>query len=325
MKQLLFVSALLTTLVIYASPSAHGAGKSLTTQAMSVADLQNKQWIHGREDCKKNPENALDIYRHDSKTYILRQSKCLSYEAPFLYLLIGDEKAILLDTGATKVARDFPVYETVRSLIEQAPASSTGFAREIVVLHSHGHRDHYAGDKQFANQPNVTLVKPKTKKVIQFFEFGNWPEGEATMQLGGREITVIPSPGHQEAAITVYDPHTQWLLTGDTLYPGYIIVKHWQQYTATIARLTAFTKTHAVTALLGAHIEMTKTAGSYYPIGTRYQPNEAQLVLMPEHLSALDAKLSSTHKPQQLDFDKFVIAPMGTLQKTISNVARWFL
>jgi hypothetical protein len=34
----------------------------------------------------------------------LRVSKCFSYEGNFIYLLFGDNKAIMLDTGGPRVA-----------------------------------------------------------------------------------------------------------------------------------------------------------------------------------------------------------------------------
>lgn len=33
-------------------------------------------------------------------------------------------------------------------------------ARELIVIHSHSHRDHYSGDSQFAGKLNVTIVEP---------------------------------------------------------------------------------------------------------------------------------------------------------------------
>jgi hypothetical protein len=37
-------------------------------------------------------------------------------------------------------------------------------------------------------------------------------------------------PDNQEETISIYDHQTKWLMTGDTLYPGYIYVKDWQAY-----------------------------------------------------------------------------------------------
>ena len=103
--------------------------------AGSVPDpvLQNKQWIHGSENCATNSDPGIEVYSHSPTSFILRQSKCLSFEAPFVYVLIGDERALLLDTGATEAASQFPLYDSVRALIGD---------KDLLVVHSHGHSDH---------------------------------------------------------------------------------------------------------------------------------------------------------------------------------------
>ena len=66
-----------------------------------------------------------------------------------MYLLIGEGSALLLDTGATADAVAFPLYETVNALVGE---------KHLLVVHSHGHRDHIAADPQFDNREGVTLV-----------------------------------------------------------------------------------------------------------------------------------------------------------------------
>ena len=83
---------------------------SLTSALTST--LHEKRWNHGSSDCKSNTDPAIEVFRYDQSSFILRQNKCLSFEAPFLYVLLGNEKALVLDTGATKSALDFPLYET---------------------------------------------------------------------------------------------------------------------------------------------------------------------------------------------------------------------
>jgi hydroxyacylglutathione hydrolase len=40
------------------------------------------------------------IHAYNDNTYILRQSGLTDYEKPFLYILFGEEKVFLLDTGS---------------------------------------------------------------------------------------------------------------------------------------------------------------------------------------------------------------------------------
>lgn len=80
-----------------------------------------------------------------------------------------------------------------------------------------------------------------------------------------------------------------------------------------------------MSAVLGAHIEMTDRAGEYYPIGTTYQPNEAPLALSTENLAALNSALENSDKAQTIVLNELIVAPMSRLQKTISNIARWII
>lgn len=319
MRQLLLSALLVISTGLCAAQTIAAGDQSFS----SIVQLQQKEWIHGAEDCELNEDPAIDVFRYDQSSYILRQNKCLSYEAPFIYVLFGEEKVLVLDTGATENESEFPLYRTVRSLIDEQSAQDGNTERELLVLHTHGHSDHFKGDSQFAGKPNVTIINPDADSIVRFFGFSNWPQGEASVELGGRTLAVFPTPGHQEEAISFYDPHTKWLLTGDTFYPGYIYVKVWKDYRNSIARLAAFSATHEVDAVLGSHIEMMNKAGKYYTIGTIYQPDEASLVLSPEQLAALNSRLSKLKRPKKVKEDGFIVAPMSFFQKKLSNMVRW--
>lgn len=304
------------------SAKAADTETALRNQSVTLTTtLQNKKWIHGSADCKTNEDPAIEIFQYDQASYILRQNKCLSFEAPFIYLLIGEEKVLVLDTGASKSESDFSLYETVRSLIN----ATSGEKKELLVVHSHSHSDHYAGDTQFEGKPGITVVEPHFSALTEFFALHEWPNGEAYLELGDRKLMVVPTPGHQEEAVSIYDPHTRWLLTGDTFYPGYIYIKSWDEYKRSIARLTALSRTHEISAILGAHIEMTNDPGKYYEIGSTYQPDEASLALTPATLGILNSALVKSDKSQEIVLDELVVAPMNAFQITVSNVLRWLL
>jgi glyoxylase-like metal-dependent hydrolase (beta-lactamase superfamily II) len=300
-----------------AASDANADSHEPSLQRESVLDKDG--WIHGSMDCAVNEDAAIDVYSHDETTFILRQNKCLSFEAPFIYVLVGASKVLVLDTGATESLAEFPLFQTVQSAIGEETLAT----KEILIVHSHSHSDHYKGDSQFKGQSRATVVNPNGDDVQNFFGFREWPSGTASLDLGGRNLTVIPTPGHQEEAITIYDPQTKWLLTGDTVYPGYIYIKDWEDYKSSIARLVSFSGSHHVSAILGAHIEMTREPGKYYPIGTKFQPNEAALDLELQDLLKLNTALQESDAEKELVFDKFIVAPMNLLQKAISNIARW--
>jgi hydroxyacylglutathione hydrolase len=282
--------------------------------AEPVVALGHVKWIHGSPDCSKGIDPPIQVFQRDKSTWVLRQNKCLSFEAPFMYLLLGDDRALLLDTGATDNPESFPLLTTVRSLIGE---------RSLLILHSHSHGDHRRGDTQFSGQTGVELVAPNAASLRAFLDKADGTGSDRSIELGGREVIVIETPGHQEESITLYDSQTRWLLTGDTVYPGLIYVKDWQAYRESISRLASFAQSHELAAVLGAHIEMTDKAGEYYPIGTVYQPHEAPLPLSPEVLQTLDKALAKANGKETVPLDELVVQPMNALQRTLSNVARF--
>eukprot|EP00005_Dracoamoeba_jomungandri_P013001 CAMPEP_0174276426 /NCGR_PEP_ID=MMETSP0439-20130205/60376_1 /TAXON_ID=0 /ORGANISM="Stereomyxa ramosa, Strain Chinc5" /LENGTH=150 /DNA_ID=CAMNT_0015368649 /DNA_START=1179 /DNA_END=1631 /DNA_ORIENTATION=+ len=147
-----------------------------------------------------------------------------------MHLLFGDDKVLLLDTGATKSAVVFPLQATVEKLIEEW-AEDHGKKREdlqLIVAHSHSHGDHISADGQFEGKKNTTVVGTSVADVIQFFGLKDWPNTINTYSLGGRELAVIPIPGHQVASISLYDCNTNLLYTGDTIYPGRLYIEDFQ-------------------------------------------------------------------------------------------------
>jgi glyoxylase-like metal-dependent hydrolase (beta-lactamase superfamily II) len=209
------------------------------------------------------------------------------------------------DTGATADAVQFPLYKTVRELMRQRGAEKLN----VLVAHSHSHGDHIAGDAQFRGQPGVTLIEPTGAGVRQYFGFTDWPNGTASIDLGGRTLTVLPAPGHQDEALVVYDDRTRWLLTGDSVYPGRLYVRDWAAFRASIQRVTTFAKTHPVSAVMGTHIELARD-GTQYPAGTTYQPNEASLVLATPDLEELNRLLQQAGaEPKQIATQRFIVWP----------------
>jgi len=290
-----------------------GAGNAAASPA--IAD---KRWIHGAADCKSNQDPAIEVFEVDTATYVLRQNKCTHFEAPFTYVFFGQHTVFVQDTGATADADRYPLYDTLQGLIQKRGDS----ALQILVSHSHSHCDHTAADAQFRGKPNVVLIEPTAAAVRGHFGFTAWPEGEAQIDLGDRKLTVIPTPGHQEEAIAVHDAHTGWLLTGDTLYSGRIFVKNWRDYRASIQRLLAYSTTHHVSAVLGSHIEMSRT-GALYPLGSQFQPDEASLALTVSQLAELhESLLKVGDSPQAVVLPWASVTPVGLLQRLVGGVLK---
>lgn len=258
-----------------------------------VAGSLDVAWIHGRRG-----EPKIQVHFYDEHTVILRQSKRVDYEAPFIYLLFGNDRALLLDTGATADPELFPLRATVDALVGAWRERHSRDAYELVVAHTHGHGDHVAADPQFADRPATTVVPPEEDAVRSFFGFADWPARSVVFDLGGRVLEILGSPGHHQAAITVHDPWTGILFTGDTVLPGRLYISDFAAYRATLDRLVAFAESHVVTHVLGCHIEMTRKPGRDYPLGARYQPGERALEMTTTQLAAVrDATADAAGQP----------------------------
>src|SRR5215813_7438849 len=129
-----------------------------------------RTWLLGGPKCIELPEFQVHEYNEDF--YILRQSGCSNFEKPFLYLLFGKDKALLLDTGAGKT----DIARVVTNLITKWLARNKREAIPLIVAHTHAHRDHTSGDEQMKGLPNTTLIAPNLKAVQSFFGIKNWPE-----------------------------------------------------------------------------------------------------------------------------------------------------
>jgi len=70
---------------------------ALSALAEPVPGSLPAQWNIGAEDCVASPQPPLQVHAYEPQTFILRQSPCASFEANFIYLLIGSDKALLID------------------------------------------------------------------------------------------------------------------------------------------------------------------------------------------------------------------------------------
>jgi glyoxylase-like metal-dependent hydrolase (beta-lactamase superfamily II) len=224
------------------------------------------------------------VHAYTPTFFILRQSGCTHFEKPFLFLIVGSREAMLVDTGAGNA----DVSTLVFDIVQQRP---------LLVVHSHGHSDHIAGDAAFRDRPGVRFVEATEPAVSALFQMRDWPHGMGHYDLGDRVLDVVAIPGHGPASIAIYDRQTGILLSGDVLYPGRLYVRDDAAFRASIDRLVEFTETHPVSHILGCHIEQASTPYVDYPEGTTFQPDEHVLELGRAHLLELQAALRDMAGP----------------------------
>ncbi len=287
------------------------------TSNVPIKGAPEPAWVHGAPD-----EPPLQVHRHDEHTFVLRQSKNVSYEGPFVFLLFGENRALLLDTGDEPDPERFPLAVTVEGLLAQWLETHPRDGYELLVAHTHSHRDHRRGDPQFSDRAGIVLVGTSLEDVQAFFGFTDWPSQVVQLDLGGRVLDVVGIPGHQEASIAIYDPWTGFLLTGDTVYPGRLYVVDHPAFVASLERLVDFAADRAVTRVLGCHIEMTRTPRVDFPLGCRYQPDEPPLMMLPERLVAVRDAARASAKVGPHVFDDFVIWNRAQLRLVLTHRVR---
>ncbi len=123
------------------------------------------------------------------------------------FLIVGREKALLLDTGAANV--DLPAL--VRSITDLS----------LVVVHSHGDGDHTENDSKFP----VIYAHPDEFPIIRRFRPELTTElvpvqGGDTFDLGGIVLEVLEAPGHTPGSICLIDRENRTLFSGDSLGHG---------------------------------------------------------------------------------------------------------
>jgi hydroxyacylglutathione hydrolase len=241
-------------------------------------------WNEGASDCSATPQEALQIHQYEPQTFILRQNPCANFEANFIYLLIGSNKALLIDTGAVADPKAMPLAKAILELLPNKDYEKL----PLLVAHTHRHLDHRAADPQFASLPSVQVVPIDLEGVQAFFGFNNWPNGIAHLDLGGRIVDVIPTPGHNPTHVAFYDGRTGILFSGDFLLPGRLLIEDAAAYRESALRVIDFLKTRPLTHILGGHIEL-NAAGRAYRFGSHYHPNEHRVELAKADLTALPA------------------------------------
>lgn len=151
-----------------------------------------------------------------------------------IYLVIGDEKAALIDTG--NGLTDLP--ESVREITDLP----------VIVINTHGHYDHMWGNHYFdevylpekdketfeyyTDFKNIErVVKDDLPGPLQFFMkyyFETIEEtpikydlhyfsGEGSFDLGNRKLTIIEIPGHTPGIVGLLDENTGALFCGDAI------------------------------------------------------------------------------------------------------------
>ena len=297
MKRQLATLALSTFMLAACSQAEYEDGPAST--------IFDDRWIGGIEQ----DEPQLQIQAYDENTYVIRQSLKTSFEAPFLYLLFGEDRALLIDSGAGNI--DLRAFIDKQISKREKATGKQGIS--LTVMHSHSHGDHIAGDDQFEGRPNTTVVGLKPEDIAAYFSLNDWPNNVGSFNLGNRIVDLIPTPGHQESHVMVFDRDTRLLFSGDVIYPGrlYFRCTGVSEYKRSIDRLVKFTENQGVKWVLGAHIELSYKPGKSYDGSDLQRTDERLLELPPTVITDVQiATAGMENAPRVEAYDNFTLFPI---------------
>ena len=191
------------------------------------------------------------------------------WEETLVYLIEGTRRAVLLDTGM-----GIGNLKAVVTKLTPLP---------ILVVNSHTHPDHTGNNWQFATVYNLdteysrenalggTEIRAEIEPgkicgtlpgdfnpstyATRPWKTTKWLHDGDKIDLGGRQIVVLATPGHAPDSLCLFDETNGLLFTGDLYYPGEIYVfgkgadpAEYQQSVDRLAKLAPKVK-----AVFGAH------------------------------------------------------------------------
>ncbi len=188
------------------------------------------------QEVYKNDE--LTISKLEERTWVVETSDMTT-----MYILEGDDQAMLIDTG-TK-CKDL---DKVVSNVTQKP---------LVVVLTHNHVDH-AGNIHFFDEvymhPYDTIVYSNSHYKGEF----KWMEDGYIFDLGGRKIKVMLMPGHTPGSVIFIDQSLQAAYTGDAFGSGEVWLQlrphvPMTQYYASCVRMEELMNEQNITKLYVGH------------------------------------------------------------------------
>jgi glyoxylase-like metal-dependent hydrolase (beta-lactamase superfamily II) len=230
-----------------------------------AAGAQQPDW------CKKLPrpayatleriavsDNWFEVYEIQPGVFAIYEPHQL--EEVISYLILGRKKALLFDTGMG--------ISNIQAVVE-------GLTRlPVSVLNSHTHNDHVGDNWRFKDiygmDTDFTRVNARGSKEdaqaelapgeicgtlpagfdrtaysTKPFHISHWLHDGDTIDLGGRSLKVIGTPGHTPDAIALLDAKNGLLFTGDSFYLGPIYLYRPETdldaYVASMKKLAALT------------------------------------------------------------------------------------
>jgi glyoxylase-like metal-dependent hydrolase (beta-lactamase superfamily II) len=160
------------------------------------------------------PAGYFHVYTLDAQTYVISEPKY--WQENVSYLLLGTREALLFDTG--------PGIYSIRSVVRSLTTLP------VMVIPSHLHFDHVGDLQEFDNvrlldTPALRaqvhagyFTEPPSQYLLRGpkrFRVSGWIRDGQIIDLGGRFIQLLSTPGHTPDSVSLIDASHRQLFTGD--------------------------------------------------------------------------------------------------------------
>ncbi len=189
----------------------------------------------------KNGE--LTISKLEERTWVVETADMTT-----MYILEGDDRAMLIDTGTQCEDLD----KIVRKITQ----------KPLIVVLTHNHRDH-AGNIRFFDKVYMHPADTIIPIDIIFEGEYKWLQEGDSFDLGGRHIEVYLMPGHTPGSIILMDHSINASFTGDAFGSGQVWLQlkphvPMNDYYASCARMEQLMNGHNITKLYVGHYPYVK-------------------------------------------------------------------
>lgn len=203
-------------------------------------DAERKEWwLDQPRECFKHlsrisidkNQEWFEVYKLDNSTYAIHEPGV--FQEVLTYLVIGENNAVLLDTGMG--------IGNIKLVVDELTE------KPVSVINTHSHLDHLGGNHLFSDiaiyddsnaietmQMKNDYWRRYEKRILSWKP---WPKGftpetfriypsnptrllydKDRIELGGRTLEVLHAPGHCPDEIVLFDRAKRGLFTGDAFY-----------------------------------------------------------------------------------------------------------
>jgi glyoxylase-like metal-dependent hydrolase (beta-lactamase superfamily II) len=165
-------------------------------------------------DARTAPPGYFRVYPLDPQTYVISEPKY--WQENVSYLLLGTRQALLFDTG--------PGIYSIRAVVQSITSLP------VLVIPTHLHFDHVGDLQEFddvrlLDTPALRsqvhdgyFVEPPAQYLLRAtkrFHVSGWIADGQSIDLGGRRVQLISTPGHTPDSVSLIDASHKRLFTGD--------------------------------------------------------------------------------------------------------------